>query len=455
MIPALCIITLLAFCTILVLSRSILRKYDPRRQPVGIPAALLSLWLVAVAVWGRYYYEIRIAGLMDFTIDRLLLLLVVLIIVASLYAGKISFRRHAAMEYLMLAFSLICLTSMLVHGFLPVLPEFPSPWNNFINGYLFPFVAFVFAKYCVENERDLHLVFQCVFFLGTYLAVISFFEFFNLHQFVFPRYINNPEILIHIDRARGPFLNAAFNGAAITFGFICGAHLLAERKGFARLLYGGMLSLSFPAIFFTQTRSAYLGFLLALALLAAFYRTSFPKWKTFALPLALFAIFLLANIPRMASQERKSGGVMQTEEIEIRTDLIRRSMSMMAISPFSGIGLAQFLPVSSETFPGEAIASGFKELQHFHILGMIVELGVFGSGVYLALVILVFRRLYRLKSVLPPAGFVSQNLLLTLAGIWLVYLATNLFLEPAYCLYFNAVPFVCAGFADGLHGRSV
>lgn len=445
---------LLALCVILFFSAAILRKYAPRREAVGMPAVVLSLWLVVTAVWGRPFFEIKNPGFFDVTLDRMLLSVIILYLFAGLYTGRVSFRKNAGIELAMFAFVLVCLASMTGQRFLPELPELPSPWNNFINGYLFPFIAFLFAKYFIQRPRDIRFIFNTLFSLGVYLAATSFFEFFNMRAFVFPRYINNPEILIHIDRARGPFLNAAFNGAAITIGFICGLHLLPEKKRVARALHIGLLCLSFPAIFFTQTRSAYMSFLITIGLFLSFYRTAFPKWKALALPVALFLVFMLASIPRMASEDRRLGGVVQTYELEIRMALINRSVSIAAIAPFFGIGLGQFLPVSTRNFSGEVSSqSSNEEVQHFHILGLLAELGIAGAALYLTLLVLVFKRMSQLKRLLPDTGFISRNLVLALTAIWVVHLTTNLFLEPSYCLFFNAVPFTCAGLADGIHAR--
>jgi O-antigen ligase len=315
-------------------------------------------------------------------------------------------------------------------------------------------VAFLFARFYIRHPRDMRLVFTTIFFLGVYISITAFFEFFGIRALVFPRYISDPNIMIHIERARGPFLNAAFNGVAIIFGFICGLHLLAEKKGPARALYLALLSLMPPAIFFTQTRSAYLGFFVALALFLCCYRTRFAKWKAFALPVALFTAFIIASIPRMGSEDRRAGGIAQLEQIEIRMALFDRSLSIAAMSPLFGVGMGQFIPVSKGNFPGEAASSALQEeLQHFHVLGLLAELGIAGALLYLLFVVLVFRVLLRLRRRLPAEGFFSGNLILAMTAVWVVYLTTNLFLEPSYCLFLNAVPFAFAGAAEGMYAR--
>lgn len=450
------IIIVLALCVSCFFAAALLRKYAPEREAFGVPAVVLSVWFVATTVWGRPFWEIAIPGLFDVTLDRLLLGAIVVLLLVGLYTGRVSFKHCIGLELTLLAFVLLCLVSMAAHGFVPALPSLPSPWNTFINGYLFPALAFLFARFYIRRPGDIRLVFTTLFLMGAYLSIAAFFEFFGLREFVFPRYINNPDILIHIDRARGPFLNAAFNGAAISFGFICGLHLLAEKKGLFRVLHLALLSLAPPAIFFTQTRSAYLSFLIVLVLFLCFYRTRFPKWKAFALPLALCMAFMIANAPRLVSEDRRVGGVVQTSEIDIRLALLSRSLSIAAMAPFFGVGMGQFLPVSSSNFPNEVASQGFQEeIQHFHVLGLLAELGIAGALLYLTLIVLVFRRLYYLRRTLSDDGFINNNLILAMTAIWVVHLTTNLFLEPSYCLFFNVVPFVCAGVVDGMYARCV
>jgi O-antigen ligase len=449
------VIIALALGVICFFSAAQLRKYSPGGESSGAHLLVLCVWLVATVVWGRPFFEIAVPGLFDLTFERLLLGVLFALLLGGLYTGRVSFARCSGLELALFAFILLCLVSMILHGFRPALPEFPSPWNTFINGYLFPAVAFLFARSYIRQPRDLRIVFNVIFVLGAYLSITAFFEFFGIRALVFPRYISDPDIMIHVDRARGPFLNAAFNGAAIIFGFICGLHLLPEKKGLARVLHLALLSLAPPAIFFTQTRSVYLGFLIALSLFLLFYRTRFPKWKAFALPVAIVAAFIIVNVPRMASEDRRAGGVAQFEEIEIRMALFSRSLSIVSMAPLFGVGMGQFIPVSAGSFPDEASSYALQEeLQHFHVLGLLAELGIAGALVYLMLIVLVFRLFYRLRRNLPDDGFISANMILTMTAVWVVYLTTNLFLEPSYCLFLNAVPFAFAGAADGMYASA-
>ncbi len=418
---------------------------------------LLCIWLVANAVWGTYYLSFRIPGLFDLSIDRMIFVLLSAALIAGIYSGKYPTGSGYAIELLMSAFSCICIVSMIRFGFKPDLPQFPSPWNLFMTGYLFPFLVFAVAKMTVSREYDLVLVFNTLFYFSVYLVALSFLEFFDMRGAIYPRYIADPEILIHLDRARGPFLNSAFNGTAIVMGFASGIHLLTRRSGFGKALHLLLLSLFVPAVFFTQTRSVYLCFLIVLLGLLFFYRTSFPKWKIFSLPLALLLIFAMAGAPKLASEERRAGGVYQVEEVHERIALIRRSVIMFMDRPFFGFGFGRFLPASMAQY--RAVVAGpesaEEQVQHNHILGLLVEVGLTGLAIYLSIIVIFFRRLHALASLLPDRGFISRNLVVVIALAAVVFLINGFFVEPAYCLYVNAVFFLLAGITDAIYGRTV
>jgi hypothetical protein len=426
---------------------------------VHVPVLILAFWMVAGAVFGPEFYVFRLAGVFDITIERLLFLILLFFLTMGSFAGKVRFKTNISIEISMMVFAVICVFSMLRTGFYPSTPDFPSPWFVFITGYLFPFIVFVFAKNYVRNENEVQLLLQALFCFGMYLSLIAFFEFFNFRQFVFPQYINNPEIQIHLDRARGPFLNAAFNGVGILVGFICGIHLVEKKKGFVRIFYQSALMLFFPAIFFTQTRSVYLGMLIVMVLFWGWYDTPFPKWKLVSLPLTVVLILAMAYSPQLLSNERREGGIYQTEEMDIRMTLIQKSVFLFSEHPFAGVGLAQFIPASVKEYKGRipfiAESAASPEFQHNHLLGLAVELGAGGLIVYLSIIFLILKRLCQLSGKLQTTGLMGNNLRLVILSVWCVYLCNNLFVEPSNAIFINATPFVFAGIADGLYTRSL
>lgn len=452
MIATLVIIVITAVAGIVLCSIAASQRYAPRAQAVSLTTPLLAAWVVASAVWGPYFFTARIPGLFDITVERVLFACLLAILVLGACTGRLSFRSSMTIEVLMFFFVCVCVVSMVRHGFTPQLPEFPSPWNIFITGYFFPFLVFIFVKQYLVSDRDIFWIVTVLFALGSYIAVTAFFEFFDLRQFVFPRYINDPTVWLHYERARGPFLNGAYNGTAMLIGCACGVHLLHHTSGIRRVCIGLLLLCFVPAVFFTQTRAVYVGFFILAALLTARYATGYPKWKLYAMPAAVALVLLLAFSPRLASEDRRAGGVMQAIEVEQRLGLMKRSTLMFFDRPFFGVGLAQFIPASLKEYQGKVafFASNEALAQHNHLLGMLVELGLAGTMLYLAIIVVIFRRLVHLLRILPAAGFAGKNLAVVMIGMWIVYLVGNFFAEPSYNLFINAVPFAIAGIADRL-----
>jgi len=435
------------------------RQTPAKGSRSNLPPVILAAWIVASAVFGPLFFVLRPAGLFDITVERLLFLMILLLLVAGLFLGKVRFEKNLAIERVMGIFVLICLVSMMRTGFLPSSPLFPSPWYVFISGYLFPFIVFIYAKNYLVSERDASILFHALFYFGIYLCITSFFEYNDLRQFVFPQYINDPEVSpLHLERARGPFLNAAFNGVGILIGLISGLHLLQKKTGLARIFHQTGLLLFFPAVFFTQTRSVYLGLLITLLIFLVWYKTSFSKWKLLSIPLALILILGVASSPRLLSPERRAGGVYQMAEVDIRWALLQRSYYLFTERPWMGIGLAQFIPASLHSYTGKTpfvAEEAGTQFQHNHLLGIATEMGLPGILVYVTLIGHILRRLKQLDGKLPETGLLGNNLRIAILAVWCVYLSNNLFVEPSNTVFVNAAPFLLAGLADGLYRRSL
>ena len=424
---------------------------------VRYAAVLFSLWVVSTAVFGSRFLVARIPGVFDLNLERICFLLMMVVLVKDWLKGDGRQQRTAIIEVFALIFAFICIVSMIQHGFKSSSPQFTSPWNAFINGYLFPMLGFVYAKCYLYDTRDYTLFFYVLFYFGVYLSIMSFFEYFGLRQFVFPGYISDPNIWLHLDRARGPFLNAALNGFALSVGYISGIHLLSKKTGVAGLFHVALLSLFFPAIFCTQTRSSYLIFLIMNICLMAFYHAGFPKWKVLALPLIMVLAFAVLNLPRLASSERREGGVMQVEEVDLRYALIRRSIMMFFDNPIFGVGLAQFVPKSYSEYRGRAPVpeSSEEQIQHNHLMGMMVELGIVGVIVYVTIVLLFLSRVRDLAIAarMTKDKAVEWNTVLVIFLGGLSFLVLGLFLEPSYSLFANSVFFAFIGLSDGIYNH--
>lgn len=448
MINALIVCIVLSVAAIALLLMASPRFRSPRPQARLLTRAL-AVWLMAACVFSSYFYALQVPGLPDFSIERFVFLFCLMLAAVRVLRHDVTWRgKGLKMEVAMALFGTICIVSMSMHGFVETYSAFARPTFLFLNGYVIPFMAFVLAKYFLDTETDLLAFFKMFFYFGLYLAVIALMECLGLRNWVFPAYIVDPQITeLHLDRARGPFLNSAFNGEALNIAFLCGLIVLPTVKGTAkRFLYWLLLLLYLPAIYYTRTRSVYLHFLLTLCALAFAYQTRLPRWKI--LPIVFFcaALVVAVNSGKLFSADREAGGIGQVKEIAIRLGLANKSIRLIEEHPFEGIGLAQFRTASLFT-PADI------EFQHNHLIGVTVELGLFGIGAYLLILSLLFARLFTLVDHIPREGFLNPNMVLLLGMTLIVNLVNNTFVEPTLHLFAGANFFLFAGIIDGLYSR--
>jgi len=420
------------------------------------PTWIFTAWFIAAVFWGGRFLTIRVPGLFDITIERLLFLPILVSLAYRMIRRDEKglpedLMTHAAMGFLLI----LCLLSMTVHGFRPQHPGVPDPWFLFLSGYLFPTIVYMFLRTQKVNLIMLERILWTFFGIGCYLAILAYFEFFGLREYVYPRYINDPKIWLHLDRARGPFLNAGINGLFLVQAFLCGVYFYATHKT-RRWILGPVLLGMIPTVYFSQTRSVYLAFLLCAVGLAAFLKVDVPKWKILALPTALVMFLAIAISPRLVSPDRRAGGVYQVEEVKIRVVLIARSIEMIMERPFLGHGFGQFLRAGSERFRGRYPIPGTAEeqVQHHHLLGLWAELGVIGLTTY---IFIMFRGLIRGTLVIFKKTWDERirNLGLVCVLGLSAYLLNNNFLEPAYFLPYNAAAFTFLAWAENLYTYSV
>lgn len=417
-----------------------------RGREQELPPLFFGLWLVSTVVWNTFFFSTHIPGLFDVSIERILFFGMICSCFMKSYRQRIKLRANHTLELAMLVFLLMCILSMSINGFDAIHPVYPKPWYIFFTSYLVPFVGFLYAKYYLHDERSIRFVMTTFFVLGIYLCLTAIFERAKINFLVFPAYILDPHVLLHLDRARGPFLNAAFNGLGISIGFVAGLYLLPRTQGGRRLAMLFLLGLYFPGIFLTYTRSAYLSFLLVLIVLLFVYRTYGSRWKLTPVVISLAVMLVVANSGKLFSTERASGGIAQLREVEIRFQLIERSYNLFATHPFFGVGMAHFTVV--DTHP-----EVFQDTQHNHLIGMAVELGLFGLSSYLLILILIFRRLYALAKDPRNDTVERGNQIIMLSTAFFVNLLTNVFIEPSYCEFINVNTFVFAGIIDRFYNQ--
>lgn len=247
-----------------------------------------------------------------------------------------------------------------------------------------PFLLFFFAPVLYPTGRERNYLIVGLVVLGAYLGFTAWCEGLSVNSLVFPRYILNPEIGEHFGRARGPFLEAAGNGLAL---YICAIGALAglrtwRSKG-ARLTSAAVGLLCVSGVIFTLTREAWLGAALASVVILA----ATPELRKYLLPSAAIAlIVVLGVIVFVPSFESKaSTRVEDQSSLWDRLNSDGAGLRMLEAKPVFGFGWSTYTTAVgpyyrlAPTYPLTAI-SGI----HNEFLANLVSLGVVGTGIWLA-----------------------------------------------------------------------
>lgn len=251
-------------------------------------------------------------------------------------------------------------------------------WSVLAGKYVVPFTVFHLAKLVFSEEKRFR---QFEIFSIAVLAYLSFTAIAFLvgaRSLVFPRFILDPSLGYHVDRARGPFLQAVANGVSLNILGILVLH--AYRRGSSRGAAIFLLLASVPvAILATMTRAVWLSFAGTLAILIFFSKSRMLKHACIAL--ALLSCIGLAAVASVGG----TGGALtdrleEREPVEYRQAVYAGGWRMFLERPLTGWGFHQ-MPAKLPRYVGE-----YKDkvlYPHNTYLEVSVELGLVGLAFYL------------------------------------------------------------------------
>lgn len=288
-------------------------------------------------------------------------------------------------------------------------------WSVTAAKFIVPFVLFHIAGLIFRDEGELRWLERFSIIVLAYLTFTALAFWAGAHELVFPRFILDPDLGIHTERARGPFLQAVPNGVTLNL-----LGLLAIDRYRAGRLHGAwtfVLLASLPlAILATKTRSVWLSFAIsagwALFGSVEFRRSRVLRWLVMALAGVVLAVMLI-GMPN-ALEER----LQDSSPVEFRMAAYRAGWSMFLEKPLSGWGTSQLQTELAQRIDGFKGETFVVHNTYFEIL---LEHGLLGFALYLWVVIALLRAGRRNKSTCPYEFTGSlQRLWPLLVGVYLV-----------------------------------
>jgi hypothetical protein len=408
-------------------------------------------------VFLNYYWRIIIPGTWpDLDIPRIVFVFVWMIFLLELALGRKRLLPNTPVGTMMLLMLGALVFNMVTNGI--------SALRQFLNGYAIPYAMFVISKNVFTERRQVErLAFWLAVPLALYFPATAIFEHYRLTALIFPRYIGQSMSggtgASWGVRAMGTFLQPVATGFAMIATFVLALHVLSRSRRALSRVYMLLITLITPiAVFFTYTRSVYLGFAAAVLVLIGFSR----RLRVVMLVLMVaIGLGVMGNWTNVTSEKREAGGVAEFSTAQARIVLAQASLAMFLDHPFTGVGFTSFVSKAQPyvarvrwTFLGykEAWIAGATN-QHNQFLSVLTEIGLIGFVPFALLYFFVLRTLFKARSV--AADIYDSEFVIAVGAIMAAYIAQIVFIEPRFFEFMNTLPFMLVGIVAGGYQRAM
>ncbi len=406
------------------------------------------LWFFTLICLHEEFWRQQVPLFFAVTIPRLFIVVLVVLFVLMAAMGRIRVTMGGAIGGMMAVLALYFTISAAASGF-----ETHSPIKvhyRLIGGYLFPFTVFALVLNGVRDERSVRRVATFFFFIGLYLSFTGWMEQFKVWALVWPKFIADSTVGIHFGRARGPFVQSAAMGLALTYCYFNNLVLARQSNPVARWLIYCLNLLMLPVIFWTKTRSAWLGFLLCCIVWFIYSRKRTIRALWVAVLIAGCALVAVLNMHNFLSEDRDKGGVTDVEPILVRLGLAQITWRMFEDRPVFGVGFGHFRDYAPQfaddpSSPFYAFAS--TAMEHNNLLSILAETGLVGLLIYLILLIAILRvslSLWRRLPVTAPC-FINRDLIVLFWILTLAFLTDGFLRETSDNPFANSLFFGLSG----------
>ncbi len=367
--------------------------------------------------------------------------------------------RLGAVEAVMLLYLVWNIGSAIVpHTYpatVPLTGEEVAVWRFIVTSTVIPFICYGIGRFVFERESALRRLLWFVLGLAAYSALISVMQFHGPTALVWPRFI--VEEPSWEARAVGVLDQPVVNGLILIVGFVVALHLAHQSPAhpWRRVAAFTVAAVAMYAIYLTYTRVVWLAFglvLVAGAVSAQRFRGGFLS----AIGAAVLAIGI--NWSDFTSADRESGGVASVGEVEDRLNSIATSIWAVLEKPFAGWGIGRFAQVNTyhhqQWSPDVEWSRGYGIASHLNELGITVELGLVGLGLWLAVLGLVLHRLVTAVRHLSDGG-PARGLALVALFSFCTLVVSGATVDLRFFIYPTALVMLLAGIAVGYSDRAV
>ena len=416
-----------------------------------------AAFLVVGCSLNDYFFKFD-AGPITLTLDRLFLAALVGGYVVQRLLGRIEPKPLGTGDWLLVLLLGFLTVSMLTGDEVSAGKEYVPPFWRLLSGYLMPATVYWIARQSALTSRRVWSVLAVLAGFGLYLSVTGLLEAAQMWSLVFPRHIADPKLGLHFGRARGPMLQAVSFGSYVT---VCLLSLWLWRRRLGRwmqLLVVATIPLFLAAIYFSYTRTVWLG--AALAVFVVLGLTLHRSWRPLVLAVMLCAVLTGAvfKANSFLSFEREYSAADTRDSAYLRACFAYVSWQMFLDSPVVGCGLGRFmeakLPYLSDRSTSLRLESIRGLVHHNHYLSLLTETGLIGLGLFLAVIIFWARTACQLVRDPESPDWVRSVGILFLGAIC-VFFFQWMGHELSYSPVDHSLLFLLAGMTVGLRQRAL
>lgn len=327
------------------------------------PAILFLLMLTAMLL--------RHPDVSFYEIDRVAFAVLVLSVVARAVVVRKPLCHIERATWPMLGLLLLAIAGLTGH------PFEQETWSLAAAKFIVPFALFHLAGTVFSTEHALRQFETLALVVLGYLNFTAIAFLLGATWLIFPHFILDPSLGYHVDRARGPLLQAVANGVSINILGLLALHAFC--RGRIKRLTAIVLLGSIPlAVLATMTRAVWLSFAGTVVVLALRSRNRVLRRICLALAVGgLIAVLAVMSYPtwRNALKDR----LQERGPVDFRSAVYKAGWQMFLEKPLTGWGVNQM--------PAELArhVSGYKErllYPHNTYLELIVEHGIIGLAFY-------------------------------------------------------------------------
>jgi len=422
-------------------------------KQTGLVGGMLAV-LLAGCCFGHPYLHLP-AGPTPLTVDRVLLVIVLLQCLVYRYHGWTDRLPAGKAEWLLATFVAILLASTFLHDWHRHNSE---PLAHAVFFYLMPVTMYWIARQTPFSDRTCRWMFGSFAVFGVYLAVTAIAETQGSWQVVFPQYIISPTYAEFLGRARGPFLNPIGNGI---FFSVCAASLMMLWPRLNRplqLVAAGLVLLMLGGAWLTLTRSVWVGAALAVFVVLGL---SLPRtWRAAVVSCSIVATVLAVGTRweelTAFKRDKNLSAAEMAESAKLRPVLAVVAWKMFQDRPIAGFGFGQYRVEARSYFSDRSTELALEKarpyIQHNVFLGIVTEMGLLGLVPFVALLTCWTVYAWRLWRNENAPLWVSQCGLVFLA-LMAAYLPNAMLHNVAVIAMVNMLLFFLAGIVSGLAAR--